>query len=458
VSGAAAGALGTMLVMITAAGCRDGAQSGGSGGTGDGVARTPTLAGQLPRVAASASLERADEWVPAHGVWLGVDGTIVVAPTPERWAALATGGLAGRRVALAELASVVAVARDEDKQRHDQAQGRERAREAATERAGLIAGGLTPEQADERMANTHVDYGDIVLGPVYAERPPSTIPIAGDLAPVRDGAPARAVVLTAAPADPNPTEPFLLVPAARAPARALVEALLTTAGGLVAVAAPDGPRALRLRIKHAGKKAWWPDEFAWTPWVELRVGRDAIELEVVPGTRQRLPGPVDSAVLRQALTTARAQAGVTDQTVDVLVGDADVQRLVDVLAALDASVASEVGLGLVPTASDDATRRGAPRALVPMPALEPEGLRRDLRAVRAAVRPQLDAVRACFAVSPSPATLHVVLRVSTEDGPPRTVIVGDPSPLATCVHQLLAAPLAAAETAVKLTFVRHDPR
>ncbi len=215
-SGAAAGALGTMLVMITAAGCRDGAQSGGSGGTGDGVARTPTLAGQLPRVAASASLERADEWVPAHGVWLGVDGTIVVAPTPERWAALATGGLAGRRVALAELASVVAVARDEDKQRHDQAQGRERAREAATERAGLIAGGLTPEQADERMANTHVDYGDIVLGPVYAERPPSTIPIAGDLAPVRDGAPARAVVLTAAPADPNPTEPFLLVPAARA--------------------------------------------------------------------------------------------------------------------------------------------------------------------------------------------------------------------------------------------------
>jgi hypothetical protein len=189
------------------------------------------------------------------------------------------------------------------------------------------------------------------LGPGFGNGPRSA-----PTGPVRVGATVGMV------RDDRPVAaPLLIAPAAHAKATAL-RALLDAGRGLIAVRFHDTIRALRidfdLRIRDAVPLA--EDHL---PWIEVRIGADALVLEAVPGDAVTVPWPAgggDVAALRKAFDEVRAARGISAQLdADVLFGaDTDVARLVDVLTALDAAGARILVLGDLPSA-DQARFRGA---------------------------------------------------------------------------------------------------
>lgn len=160
------------------------------------------------------------------------------------------------------------------------------------------------------------------------------------------------------------TMPQLLVaahPAAKA--SALVD-LLAVHPALLAVAHQGAVRALRVGFVAREETPWNSN---WTPWIEVRVTGDAVVVENVPGTPVALGQPFDAKALGEAWKAAREIVALPDRVdVDVLVDDGvTVQRLVDVLAALDAGGARVFALGRMPAAeSDELARRGKPLAFV----------------------------------------------------------------------------------------------
>ena len=136
------------------------------------------------------------------------------------------------------------------------------------------------------------------------------------------------------------------------------------------------------------------------PWVEVRVGARELTVEAVPSPAVTIPfvaaGALDTAALAAAYTAARASLGDAERRdVDVLVGpDTDVQRLVDVIAALDGAGAMLVSLGHMPPAAELAKRgKRIPRALVGQPQ-SVGGL--DKQIIRSRVKTELPKIKACY--------------------------------------------------------------
>lgn len=100
-------------------------------------------------------------------------------------------------------------------------------------------------------------------------------------------------------------------------------------------------------------------------WIEVRIGKNSLEVEAVPDKPQQLAwpdGPLDGAALAKAYDAAIASRSLDhDAAVDILVApDTDMQHVVDVVAALDAAGAKYIGLGAAPAAgSNQAKLRGA---------------------------------------------------------------------------------------------------
>jgi hypothetical protein len=158
--------------------------------------------------------------------------------------------------------------------------------------------------------------------------------------------------------------PELLVAAhPTAKASALVE-LVAVHPALLAVAHQGSVRALRVAFVARGETRWNGN---WTPWVEVRVTAGGVVVESVPGAPVTLGEPLDGKALGAAWNAAREPLTLPDRVdVDVLVDEGvTVQRLVDVLAALDAGGARVFALGTLPAAeSDELAKRGKPLRFV----------------------------------------------------------------------------------------------
>jgi len=138
----------------------------------------------------------------------------------------------------------------------------------------------------------------------------------------------------------------------RTNAQRLALAIAASAGAVV-VAHAGTVRPLHIDFTHH-RDATIPA----TRWVEVRVAKQGFAVEAVPDT------PLDAADASQlaaAIDKARALRKLpADAPVDLLVdADANAQRLVDLLVALDAAGVRSVGIGAAPApGSDEAKRRG----------------------------------------------------------------------------------------------------
>ena len=143
----------------------------------------------------------------------------------------------------------------------------------------------------------------------------------------------------------------------RAKATALIRAVTETEG-LIAVAHRGGIRPLRLSFVSE-PRAWLKQR-----WVEVRVSTRGIALEAAPEVARQVSwegAAIDRVALTSALDAARASRKLDAfAPIDVLVEpDVDVQRLVDLLVALDLLGVRMIGLGEAPPAgSPAAAQRG----------------------------------------------------------------------------------------------------
>ena len=204
----------------------------------------------------------------------------------------------------------------------------------------------------------------------------------------------------------------LVVAAPTARATAVVEVLGLVRSALIAVNHGGALRALRVGF---GVERGGPAVLEPTPhWAEVRVATDGLAIEAVPGparTLARTAGRHDGAALTAANADERAAAGGdAADDVDVLVADdVDVQRLVDVLAALDAAGARVISLGRAPAAdTDEASLRGQRLVIAHPGPITAPGI--DKALIRQAVRERLPAIKACYeqALAADPALGGVV--------------------------------------------------
>jgi hypothetical protein len=155
---------------------------------------------------------------------------------------------------------------------------------------------------------------------------------------------------------PDPLPRLLVVAAPGARASALVDVLRQNPA-LLGVAHQGTVRALRIAILQQGDRRQSTD---WRPWTEVRVTATSLQVEGVPGPATELAA-FDAKALADAFVQQREARGLTDRVdVDVLVAaDVDVQRLVDVLVALDGAGARIYSLGRLPAAGDaELAKRG----------------------------------------------------------------------------------------------------
>jgi hypothetical protein len=123
------------------------------------------------------------------------------------------------------------------------------------------------------------------------------------------------------------------------------------------IAVALGTTVRPLRIETSDENDW---ERAGR-WIELRLGVSDLTLEAVPETLMPVTGPLDQASLAAALDEARSHRDLDPLArVDVLVDPhVDVQRLIDMLVALEQVGVRMVGLGEIPaTGSTAAAQRG----------------------------------------------------------------------------------------------------
>ena len=140
---------------------------------------------------------------------------------------------------------------------------------------------------------------------------------------------------------------ILIAPTAKA--TKLIETVRDTQGS-IAVMHGGKVRPLRLSFMYQGGLS------ASKGWVEARVSKTGITVEAVP---DKSIDVADLKGLAAALDKARKERGTdADAPVDVLVdADVDVQRMVDVLVALDTAGVRLIGLGLAPTV-EQLSKRG----------------------------------------------------------------------------------------------------
>lgn len=272
-------------------------------------------------------------------------------------------------------------------------------------------------------------------------------------APTADGVDANpdlprraAVVVGATYATGDRPARALLIAAPTAKAAPVVDLLVAIDGAALGVASQGRLRALRVGFGLLGEVSTRPP---WgEPWVEVRVGASELVVEAVPSPAVAIPfgaaGVVDAAALGAAYAAARGSLGNDDRRdVDVLVGpDTDVQRLVDVLAALDGAGARLVALGHVPPAAELATRgKRIPRAVIGQPQSAGD---LDKPVIRATVARALPKIKACYeqALAANPAlagTVHTQFFIAPNGGVITSSASGVDPAVATCVAAIIKA-------------------
>ena len=189
----------------------------------------------------------------------------------------------------------------------------------------------------------------------------------------------------------------LVVAAPAARAGALVD-VLTMTGGILAVAHRGTLRALRIEFGLHGIGNWARGADIGP---EIRVDRRGIDVEGVPDLPEHVPwvqGAVDTEGLAAALREVRARRRLTHRVeVDLLVSsDLGVQRLVDVLVALEAIGVRVVVLGHAPApGSDEARLRG--HRIVAVRLGQPQSVGDlDRSIIRTYIKRRIPQIRACY--------------------------------------------------------------
>lgn len=150
-----------------------------------------------------------------------------------------------------------------------------------------------------------------------------------------------------------PWQPAVVLAAPHAKATALIEAL-ENSQGLIGVAHAGAVAPLRIQFLTAR------EGFADPAWTEVRITASTIVIEAVPDQPVKIPwstGALDGAALAAAFATAtKHHARDLLAPVDVLVDpEIDVQRLIDVVVAVDQQGFHAIGLGTAPAADDPQT-------------------------------------------------------------------------------------------------------
>lgn len=222
-----------------------------------------------------------------------------------------------------------------------------------------------------------------ILGSAALGGGPAFVSLTSRAGPSEDGAPSRLADVEGTVVEDGRLEPLrtliLIAPAAKA--TRLIEVLRDTAGA-IAVAHAGKIRPLRLQFATRERV---PGRY----WLEARVTMTSLVVEAVPDAPIEVADPKElAAALDKARTTRGADAGAP---VDVLVdAGVDVQRMIDVVVALDVAGVRAIGLGAAPGA-DELARRGRrnPTALLGAPSsmgeLDKATIRRLVRAAKANV-------------------------------------------------------------------------
>ncbi|MDQ3298592.1 MAG: AgmX/PglI C-terminal domain-containing protein [Myxococcota bacterium] len=155
---------------------------------------------------------------------------------------------------------------------------------------------------------------------------------------------------------------------------------------------------LRIDFRHRGVGS--------SPWTEVRISGAKLVIEAVPDDPVELAwstGKLDGAALTNAIANVRKRGcGHSELTpVDVLVDSTiDVQRLIDVLVALDQSGVRAVGLGSVPKPDGEQAKirgHGRPRFQIQLSRFDAPGMKqRDALDV---LRSRQDAFETCYATT-----------------------------------------------------------
>lgn len=152
----------------------------------------------------------------------------------------------------------------------------------------------------------------------------------------------------------TPMRPLVLVIAAPATKAALLTRVLGAMPAALGVRYKDTIRPLRFNF---AAKLPSPD---YTRWIEVRVTATSLAVEAVPNVATTIAwasGALDMAALSAAHESALRQHSVEAAVVDVLVDPAvDMQRLTDVLVALDTLGVQTIGFGRLPIERQAALR------------------------------------------------------------------------------------------------------
>ena len=440
---------GGLIVALAVVGACSGKGSGSGKGKGaPPAAALPTLAEQAPVVADPARLAGADIGVPPVLVTIAADSALAVADAPaaaDAWAELAKPPRgAGQPVDLAAIGRLVREAAAGGIPIEPMVAGRKAA--PAIDPSGALPGAVDDPPPPEPPDDLEGDDDDLggggtamvleegKMGKKDSDRTPGAYVMKrGDPATLaRDEALAAARsagiigelggARGAAPAEPDPDRDpamptrasqivgrvvarrdggarALIVAAPTAKATALIDVIAAIGPSLVAVSHQRTLRALRVgfQLDRVGAAEAPADE----RWIEVRIGAGALTVEAVPAPPVMVPwgpGPLDAAALTKAYTLAQAELGdAPTRSVDVLVGpETDVQRAIDVVAALDGAGALAVALGRAPAPdSPEAAKRGAriTRASVGQPQAVGD---LDRAPIRRAVLARLPQIKACY--------------------------------------------------------------
>jgi hypothetical protein len=206
--------------------------------------------------------------------------------------------------------------------------------------------------------------------------------------PNEDGVPTRLVGVQGAVMEDGKLDPLrtMILIAPTAKATQLIKTIGLTDG---AIAVSHGGKIRPLRLQFMRKDGRKRTNY----WLEARVSANGIVVEAVPDKAIEV---ADLKQLAAALDKARKERGAEPEApVDVLVDPAiDVQRLIDVIVALDTAGVRTIGLGEAPT-GDELTRRGKRH---PSLALGQPNAQGDLdkAIIRRYVKKDRDKLRDCY--------------------------------------------------------------
>ncbi|MBL0215154.1 MAG: AgmX/PglI C-terminal domain-containing protein [Myxococcales bacterium] len=239
---------------------------------------------------------------------------------------------------------------------------------------------LARQQALEWARSTAIRGSDALLPYAARDKP----------LPNADGSPTRVAEVAASVAVDGKLLGLrsMILIAASAKATSLID-LVRETDGAIAVSHEGKIRPLHLQF---GVR----DDTAPVEWLEARVSTQAVVIEAVPDAAIEV-ATLDGTQLAEALDRARSARDADPfAPVDVLVdADVDVQRLIDVVVALDLAGVRVIGMGAAPS-TEELARRGhrVPKVSFGQPNVQGD---LDKVSIRRALKSGIWKIRACYA-------------------------------------------------------------